>query len=292
MHLRRQNRAVSAKALVLTVLTLCNMHGISLGQEETQTNTGDAQQALDSAKQSPESDKLATKAEPSAPPVTFQRHQFNVERVRGKVYVAGAPMEKNAVENQSYYVRLIEHFDRRKFETTGKFKAWARKLRGVRTYTFDTVHRTLPDGSQDIRPLVFLPKMQRAAVQPAWLRWLDEQMAAAKRSRAEADRLRQEERRYQAIENLTKELTSSASQLAQASATPAPQERWEVFLSKQESILQHSLSLTAGPVTTPPINTGANRISVVVAADNSYDASRSALARYPAYQFAGARRVY
>jgi hypothetical protein len=111
------------------------------------------------------------------PSTGFKRHQFTVSRQNGKIYFDGNVVPSHFRESKNKEVRLIEIFDDLSFPSDGELVAWARKLRGTRTYTYDEVTQVDSSGTSTTMPLVFFKKDQRAELDISWNAWLDKRQA-------------------------------------------------------------------------------------------------------------------
>ena len=122
------------------------------------------------------------------PSVRFERRTFDVYRNRGHVYL-GRYWYRHPIADAPTFVRLIEVFDNLDFENDHDVFEWARDLRGTRTYTYDVVHATLPDGSRISRPLVLFDDETRSQLDPMWRDWLAEQREQAERREETAQQI-------------------------------------------------------------------------------------------------------
>ena len=116
----------------------------------------------------------------------FERSTFQVSRHRGHVYF-GDYWYVKPLSEQETYVRLIETFDGLNFDTNAEFFDWARKLRGKRTYTYDSVAQIRGGKTTVLGPLVLLPEEKRSKIDQHWRAWrFDEDHKATATRRATA----------------------------------------------------------------------------------------------------------
>lgn len=125
----------------------------------------------------------------------FQRAQFVVELKRGRSLFDGKST-KSPLADFPEQVALIEAFDNVEFASNAEFLRWLGRLKGPRTYVFDTAVWTAEDGSEILRPLVLMTDAARAEVDESWRLWVNESTTAAQEkltreqtSQAERDRL-------------------------------------------------------------------------------------------------------
>ncbi|MEM9367001.1 MAG: hypothetical protein AAGD07_13490 [Planctomycetota bacterium] len=148
----------------------------------------------------------------------FERRQFRVERVRGKVLLDGQLAADNVVEVNRREIRLIQVFDGHHFKNTGEFQSWARKLRGARTYTYDLAHWTEPDGTVHEQPIVLLPEQERKAAEVLWRQWRADEDAAEAAALAAAEERRIAFQRNKALERLIQQQGETIARLAASQA--------------------------------------------------------------------------
>lgn len=153
------------------------------------------------------------------PSIAFKRHQFTVSRQNGKIYFDGNVVPSHFRESKNEEVRLIEIFDDLSFPTDGEFVAWARKLRGARTYTYDEVTQVDSSGTSTTMPLVFCKKDQRAELDINWNAWLDKRQADLEA----ANRLRMAEEKEARIYQQQAQLQQLQTQAIFAQAAAAKQ---------------------------------------------------------------------
>lgn len=150
--------------------------------------------------------------------VEFQRNQFTIERVRGRVYLNGSRIRSGEAVDGDWRVDVIEQLDGLSFDKPSDFSRWARHLYSPRTYTYDTVVQS--DGSST--PLVLLPEETRQQIDGDWRAFASEQLAAAAARREAAARARQQ---------------SSPTYARVADNRP----RWEVRLAPRTSVISNYL---------------------------------------------------
>ncbi len=190
-------------------------------------------------------DELVQKVTSQTPEtnVTFERHQFTVNRFRGKIFFDGSEAARPILETKRKEIRLIETFEGLTFASEREFVQWVNKLRGARTYTFDEVTRVTSDGSTVTRPLVFFDNEERSEVDAQWHAWLDKRQAEIDEANRVRSAQEQEAKRYQQLAHL-QELQAQAL-AAQAAAAERSAESlavisgatslWEVELIPAEA---------------------------------------------------------
>lgn len=109
--------------------------------------------------------------------MTFERHQFVIERRNGQTFIDNQRIGNHPIEQQSSInikqaIDLIEHFDGLIFRDDRDFQNWVKKLRGPRTYTYDLVVQQFEDRLTKT-PLVLLPSEVQTQIDPSWRKWVD-----------------------------------------------------------------------------------------------------------------------
>lgn len=227
----------------------------------------------------------------------FQRQQFTVERVRGKILINGIEAASDIVEQSLPAILLIEEFDNIVFADSRAFRHWARSLHGTRTYTYDNVFIRNSGGTTATTPLVLLQNEQREAANIQWERWLVEKRAIAAAEQREFEARRSEQVRYDAFQVLVTQQAASAARLAGIESFNSRRtDSWLVYLVPEKPI-----GVDSGP--TLRVGGGGLQLSnaafisqlrggftVRVNGDNSRIATNNALAQYPGYTIGGAAR--
>lgn len=163
----------------------------------------------------------------------FERQQFTVQRVRGKVFIDSVESADDIVERETQEVRLVEAFDELDFADTREFRAWAKTLRGARTYTYDNVFLEQPDGSVVTIPLVLLPPGQRAIADVQWRVWLDRQQALVAEKQRDEERRKAEQNRIRQLDALVQQQTANAERLANLESRIARNARRQAYFARQ-----------------------------------------------------------
>jgi hypothetical protein len=226
----------------------------------------------------------------------FERSTFQVSRHRGHVYF-GDYWYAKPLSEQETYVRLIETFDGLNFDTNAEFFDWARKLRGKRTYTYDSVAQIRGGKTTVLGPLVLLPEEKRSKIDPHWRTWrFDEDH---KQRQREEQRRRYEARksRYEAEIAYSRRLAQIATKSANSLAVIAGETAlWEVELIPTESnsawTTNSSISLFGGyGIGSGTSQSSRGPIYVRSYGRNSYAAGQAALAGYNSYQIGSIRKL-
>lgn len=181
--------------------------------------------------------------------IEIERHQFSVQRVRGRVYVNGVESADDVVENQSQEIRLVEVFDGLDFANTREFRSWAKTLRGKRTYTYDNVSLRHSDGSVVTTPLVLLPPAHRVIADVAWNRWLEQQRAAEAEEQRIAAAQQAEQNRIAALEDLLRQQAVHAGQVANQIANLeqrlARQTRRQAYIARRQTFFVPQVAIAS-----------------------------------------------
>lgn len=232
------------------------------------------------------------------PVIGFERHQFSVERVRGKVLINGEPIDSDVVESRQREVLLIEEFDHFNFASTRDFRSWAKLLRGARTYTYDNVLTRNVDGSIHSTPLVLLPQQQRDVADPLWEQWIDAKHAMAEAEQREAAAEQAKADHYRTIQEIAQKQVEASERLAAAlDSSSRREDRWLVYLTQEGSsgVITEgtSLGFSGGGIqfSTGRFLVPRNSFPVRVSALNSQAATTNALAQYPGYTLVSVRRL-
>lgn len=169
--------------------------------------------------------------------IGFERQQFTVERVRGKVFIDSVETTDDVVERETQEIQLVEVFDELKFTDTREFRSWVKTLRGARTYTYDNVFLQYENGTVVTTPLVLLPPQQRALADIEWRIWIDQQRALVAQLVAQKERddeLRQaEQKRIQKLDALVQQQSANAQRLADLEYRIARESRRRAYFSRQ-----------------------------------------------------------
>jgi hypothetical protein len=277
-----KNNPVQFLRLALSTLSIAVLLGAAAVAGEAATVKGD-------------SSKLESSA--ASTRYTFVRHTFDVSRKHGHVYFGNYWYARPLVE-QSTYVRLIEVFDGRNFKSNSEFSAWAKKLRGTRTYTYDTVQRH--DGNQvtNLGPLVLLPNDQRTSINPYWANWRSQQDALKRDQVAKAKRESLRQARLEAELASTKSLLNSTANSAQSlSLLSGKTSLWEVQLFPRNSHVQWvpnqgtHFSFNSGSTYRPWTFYAPQQLVVTSYGRDSLSARNAAIQAHPNYQAGFVRKL-
>lgn len=168
--------------------------------------------------------------------VGFERQQFTVERVRGKILIDGIESAEDIVERGTREIRLIEVFDGLDFSDTRAFKAWGKTLRGTRTFTYDNVFLKQRGGEIAVMPLVLLPPRQRLIANVDWNIWIGQQQARVVEKRRQAEEQQAQRDRDQALSTLVAKQTENVERLASLQSQIAQNSRRRAYLAPRIAI--------------------------------------------------------
>lgn len=227
--------------------------------------------------------------------VRFERYQFAVARERGHVYLDGG-VTKHPISEQPKLLSLIETFDHVKFNTDHDFFAWARELRGTRTYTYDNVIFSDAQGLVTTKPLVLLPSDERSRVEPAWQAWLAQRDAEQQRVKQQQIAYETEQALYNAQQSALDKLVAANESAARSLAVASGETSvWEVEVVDSFESSNYLTNYFPGGI---DFNVGSgfgstagNPKYIRAYGRSSSEAANQALATSPGYQIGSVRRI-
>lgn len=198
--------------------------------------------------------------------VDYVKKDVTIGRRRGKLYVNDRTYKSLPEVYQLIVLRVIEHYEKFTIENEKDIDKWLEK-RGNKDATFncDGVILELENGDEYAVPIFLFSEDDQAILTPGWQRWAQYKEDAEKKDHEKflleaQTKAYQQERQQTQIQQLQLGLLASQAGLV-----------WEVCL-------------------VPAKGYGYPQC-VVVAAANSNQAAAQALARFPGYTVAAARRV-
>jgi hypothetical protein len=217
--------------------------------------------------------------------VDFGRRDVTIQRQRGKVYVNDRLLENLPDLQQKMLVKLVAHLENEPLESERDLKEWIAKLKGAPlTYTVEGVILELENGDRYGVPFFFFSPEDLELLEPGWQRWL----AAHDRSEQQAE-ASQDARPHPQQEIAQEEF------MLQMAAQAYQRDRQ---INQQIQQMELGLLATAAGVTDlwevqlfPPAGVPAYPKIVVVPGNNSGEAQRTAMQRFPGYTAGAAARA-
>jgi hypothetical protein len=201
--------------------------------------------------------------------VEYGRRNLTIQRRRGRTYVNDRPLANYADLQQKMLPKIVAYLEKTDIETENDLERWIIGLKGEpRSYTVEGVILELENGDEYGVPFFFFSEADLRILQPGWQRWLAADQAREQQDQA---RLQQERESF---------LVSAAAQAYQRDRE----------MNQQIKMMELELLATAAGATDlwevqlfPGRGVAGYARVVVVPGQNSDDAKRIAMQRFPGY---------
>lgn len=202
--------------------------------------------------------------------VAYGRKEVVIQRRRGKVYVNDRLFDNLPEVYQRMVPKIVEHFEKVKFDEEKDFKAWVAKLSGEpRRYLCEGVILELENGDEYGVPFIFFSEEDLRVLRPGWEQWLATQEDVQRRQEADFV-LQAQAKAYQQDRRMNEQIAEM--QLILSAVDAGVTDLWEVYLH-------------------PKPGTFARPQIVVVPGRDSRQAIAAALNRNPQYAPGPARKL-
>ncbi|MEQ1829547.1 MAG: hypothetical protein ABL921_26530 [Pirellula sp.] len=209
--------------------------------------------------------------------VDYGRKDVTIQRRRAKVYVNDRPLDTLPEIYRRMIPRIVEHFEKVKFDDEKAFSDWVLKLKGAaKTFQCEGVLLELPNGEEYAVPFFAFAEKDFNALKPGWESWLATHRSAeiekAEQQRQSSLYLQSQASAYQQQMAQAEMMQIARLQLQLTAVNTGAVDMWEVYLYPAPGVMAYPTS-------------------VVMFASNSEIARQMALQSNPGYVAGPIRKI-